>query len=220
MKKKPFFILASLLALNISPISVFATGNGAPSGEHYNLNILGKSKFTSSEMTSSNGHAIFVNLDGKTKINLVEGTDFQVLDANGTDGNGAKFQLPNPDPDGDGITTYSVYVRALGKPGGKAIMTPCATQLVTDPLTGLVTEEELCSIQNVSVTREKGKSTFSNVSGQLLYVWADLDGDGTTETEMVPLFDDRLQDYFWDYDSNGMKHVQLRFYPISTTVNN
>ena len=34
----------------------------------------------------------------------------------------AAFRLPNPDPDGDGTTSYSVYVRALGKPGGKATM--------------------------------------------------------------------------------------------------
>ena len=66
------------------------------------------------------GHRIFVPLEGKTRILLAEapeGQSFAVLDANGTKGP-AKFQLPNPDPDGDGTTVYSVYARALGKPGG------------------------------------------------------------------------------------------------------
>ena len=57
------------------------------------------------------GSRIFVPREGNAKINLKEG-DFLVLDANGTDGSAA-FQLPNPDPDNDGTTTYSVFARAL-----------------------------------------------------------------------------------------------------------
>jgi len=49
-----------------------------------------------------------------SKIMLTEG-DFAVLDANGTDGPAA-FQLPNPDPDGDGVTEYSVYVASTRHP--------------------------------------------------------------------------------------------------------
>jgi len=64
------------------------TGNGAPSGAHYNLNIIGVSKGKSSDMTGDNGHRIFVPLSGTTKIMLSEG-DFAVLDGNGTDGSAA-----------------------------------------------------------------------------------------------------------------------------------
>src|ERR1051326_8757367 len=92
------------------------TGNGSPSGAHYNLNIIGVPKGKTADMTGDNGHRIFVSLTGKTNILLSQG-DFQVLDANGTDGS-ASFQLPNPDPDNDGVTVYSVFARALGKPGG------------------------------------------------------------------------------------------------------
>ena len=88
-------------------------GNGAPVGDHYNLNIIGVPKNKTADMSSSLGRRIFVPLAGKTKILLSEG-DFQVLDANGTDGS-ASFQLPSPDADGDGITSYSVFARALGK---------------------------------------------------------------------------------------------------------
>jgi hypothetical protein len=177
------------------------------SGSHYSLNLIGMPKNKTADMTGDQGRRIFVNLTGKTQISLKEG-DFQVLDANGTDGS-ASFQLPNPDPDNDGITTYSVWVRALGKPGGSARMTTAAT----DPVTG----ETIYSLETTVLVRTKGGSKFADVSKSLLYVYADLDGDGTAER--YPLFDDALQNYFWDYDNNGLKLVQMRFYPIGSNVN-
>jgi hypothetical protein len=182
-------------------------GNGAPSGAHYGLNIIGVPKGKTADMTGNSGHRIFVPLNGKTKINLSEG-DFAVLDANGTDGS-ASFRLPSPDPDGDGITSYSVFARALGKPGGSARIVTCAT----DPLT----MEEVCSTLNYLAVREGGKSRFTNVSNELLFIYADLDGDGSDER--YSLFDDRLQDYFWSYDNAGLKLLQLRFYEVVTDVN-
>src|SRR5918995_2353562 len=85
------------------------TGNGAPSGAHYTLNIIGVPKDKSSSFTGGMGHRIFVDLGrngepANTRINLIEG-DFGVTDANGTDGTAA-FQLPNPDADLDGTTSY------------------------------------------------------------------------------------------------------------------
>lgn len=183
-----------------------SSGNGAPSGSHYNLNIIGVPKGKTADMTGNSGHRIFVPLTGNCKVSLGEG-DFQVLDANCTDG-GASFQLPNPDTDNDGVTTYSVYARALGKPGGSSTMTTCAT----DPLDGA----EYCSVYASVQARGTGKSTFTNVSKALLYVYVDLDDDGILER--MPLFDDRLLDYFWSYDNNGLKLLQLRFYPLATDV--
>jgi hypothetical protein len=174
------------------------TGNGAPSGAHFNLNIIGVPKGKTANMTS--GGRIFVPLEGRTKINLSQG-DFAVLDANGTDGVAA-FQLPNPDPDGDGVTAYTVFARALGKPGGQAKVTTCAE----DPTTG----EIVCSTDSLLLVRSKGKQTFSDVTKQLLFITADIDGDGVEET--VPLFDSSLQGFFWDFDNNGLKLAQLRFY--------
>lgn len=202
-----FRMYALLLSLLIAQ-SVSAE-SGATSGAHYNLNIIGVAKNKSVSMTGNQGHRIFMPLFGKANIGLAQGPDFLVLDANGTDSDGAKFQLPNPDPDNDGITAYSVYARALGRPGGSASMTTCAI----DP----VTMEEVCSLQSMVVVRNKGGSKFTNVSTDLLYIYADLDGDGTAER--LPLFDDRLQDYFWSYDNRGLKILQLRFYQISTNVN-
>ncbi len=196
--------------------SVFSKGNGAPVGAHFNLNIIGVSKDKTADMSDNNGRRIFVKLEGKSKINLKEGEDFKVLDANATKG-AAEFQLPNPDVDGDGITVYSVYARALGTPGGSSKMTTCADELTIDELTGEEILTEYCSTQSLVSVRSKGKSSFSNVSNELLFMYVDLDGDGVTER--YSLFDDALQDYFWDYDNKGLKLLQLRFYPISTDVN-
>lgn len=196
-------VTAGLLSFN----AVAGKGNGAPSGAHFNLNIIGTGD-KSAAMDGNNGHRIFVKLQGKSKIWLKEGPDFAVLDANATDNNGGAFQLPNPDPDNDGITEYSVYARALGAPGGWSKTTTCAY----DELGG-----EWCSLTSMVLVREKGKSSFDNVSRELLYIYIDLDGDGVVER--YPLFDDALEDYFWEYDNHGLRLVQLRFYEIPTDVN-
>jgi hypothetical protein len=196
------------------------TGNGAPSGSHYNLNIIGVPKDKSPNLTGGNGHRIFVDLgrDGEpapTRINLAEGP-FDVLDANGTDGVAA-FQLPNPDPDGDGITEYSVYVRALGKPGGKATMQSCyedvdgSTWCAVDFLGG---------VEPITLDRTKGKQTFTNVSKDLLYIdycaaWDEVTGE-CLDVDQLPLFSNDLLEYFWQYDNEGLKLAQLRFYEVPT----
>jgi dipeptidyl aminopeptidase/acylaminoacyl peptidase len=182
-------------------------GNGAPSGAHYNLNIIGVTKDKSTDMSGSNGHVIFVDLDGKTRILLSEG-DYKVLDANGTDGR-ATFQLPNPDQDNDGVTEYSVYVRALGKPNKSVEITP-----------GAFTDEQgntwVMSQISLEVERKPGKNSFVNASKELLYVWVDVDLDG--KLEHINLFSSDYYGYFWDYDNNGCKLVQMRFYELPTTV--
>jgi len=226
MKKLIGIALAVTLVATMSGVALAGkaeTGNGCPSGPHYNLNIIGVPKDKTADMTGNKGHRIFVPLGTKdvarsTKIYLFEG-DFQVLDANGTDGR-AEFQLPNPDPENTGTTEYSVFIRVLGKPGGKIKMLTCAT----DPLTG----EEVCSGYSVVKVRETGKGSqkFENVSKELLYIYAwvcvDYDeGAGVCleyEYMRVPLFSELLEGYLWSVDNNGCKIAQLRFYEVPTTV--
>ncbi len=172
-----------------STASQTSTGNGAPSGPHYNLNIHGIQQGGSAS-TTTNGGDIFVPLNGN-----------------------AAFQLPNPvgtTTTTSVTTTYSVWVRALAKPGGSSSMTTCAT----DPTTGTL----LCSISAyVSVqTRKSGQSVFSNVTADLLFVT--YCNTTTGKVTQVPLFDPSLQNYFWQYDNNGLKLLQLRFYQLPTTV--
>jgi hypothetical protein len=166
-------------------------------------------------MTGTSGHTIFVPLTGKATIWLCEsGVDagcgdggFTVIDRNGTDNDGATFGLPNPDPDNDGVTRYSVFARALGQPGGSSRTTTCAT----DP-----TGELECSVIVLELERDKGRSRFDNVSKYLLYIYADVDEDG--DLERVPLFADGYEGFLWDYDNNGLRLAQLRFYECPTVV--
>lgn len=199
-------------------------GNGAPTGQHYSLNIIGVNEKANMPANLDAGHVIFVKLWGNdTKINLCNsdnaagscyGVGFQVLDKNGTDGTAA-FALPNPDPTNDGTTQYSVFVRALGNPNGEANMQTCAT----DPTVELTDPNPLeCSVNILSLDASDRPAKFQNVSKYLLYIYADIDGDLNGDLERVPLFDTRLTDYYWDYDNRGLRLAQLRFYPCSTEV--
>ena len=197
MKKLVVMLVIVALMMIAIPSVIFAD-NGAPSGSHYNLNIIGTSD-KNPPMDNNSGHRIFVDLKGITKILLAEG-DYAVLDANGTDGY-AEFQLPNPDPDNDGKTVYSVFARALGKPLGKATMQTWAFD----------GSEWLKSDLTLTLERTQGKQTFKNVSKELLYIYV----DGVR----YPLFDKAFEDFLWYYDNNGLRIAQLRFYEISTDVN-
>jgi hypothetical protein len=206
MKKS--LIIASIAVLVLSFCAFAGRGNQMPSGPHYNLNIIGVPKDKTADMDGNHGHRIFVKLQGNSKIWLQEGDTFQVLDANGTDGDGARFQLPDPDPDDDLVLAYSVYARALGTPGGQATITTCGYDEY-----GV----EYCSTESALMVRDRGKPVTMNVSKELLTIYVDLDGNGVPER--YALFDDALQDYFWNYDNNGCKLVQLRFYEIPFDAN-
>lgn len=232
---KRFYACFALLMLVALVTPAFA-GNGAPSGSHYNLNILGKDNCSGDDLTGSNRHTIqvllnfsdgsnngqlYATLDKRNKIFLTEG-GFQVLDGNACDSNGAKFSLPaNPitcdlaDPDCVADPTfqnYTVWARALGKPGGSAIMTTCTVGAGDDLVLHTADDEIICSTENVVLVRQAKRSTFSNVTKELTTLLADIDADGTAER--VQLFDPAFYDYFWDYDNFGLRLAQLRFYPV------
>src|SRR5262245_43691023 len=197
------------------------TGNGAPSGSHFNLNILGFNNCPGGTFTDSNRHeiAVFLNFNdgsqaGKAftdisknnKILLSPGTDFQVTDGNACDGDGAAFTLPS-----DVSSTYFVFIRALGSPQG--LPTGTITTCAVDSLGTVV-----CSTADdvVNLARTKGQQKFTNVTKQLLFICVDnVTVNGACDNnELVPLFGAPYQTYFWDYDNNGIKNAQLRFYPI------
>jgi hypothetical protein len=191
-------------------LSTASTGNGAPSGEHYNLNIIGVSHTKSGDLTGG-GNVIFVSLGTKTtavttKIMLDQSATagvFAVLDKDGTDGE-ARFSLPAPGG-------YTVYARALGKPYGEGTLTTCATDVTGAPAAG-----DICSSLSEVFVRGTGKSSFRNVTSNLTTISLDpvldaaaVDACGGTT---VNLFDGCLEGYFWQYDNNGLKLLQLRFY--------
>lgn len=157
-------------------------------------------------------------LVGKCTINLVQSAtyDFQVLQPDCVNNPPASFQLPAPCATVSATTglctstttLYSVWARALGKPGGSSNTTTCATDPVTLTL--------VCSIQAfVSVqVRNSGKSTFSNVSSDLLFLTTCVNG----KTVSTPLFSSTYQNYLWSYDNQGLRLLQLRFYQVPSNV--
>jgi len=223
------FCVLLLLTLACALPGFAQTGNGAPNGAHYNLNIIGVEDPKTSPMTSSDRHTIFVGLGSKnsaaviSKIYLTPG-DFQVCDGNAFDAaydcagsqvqsQGAVFQLPcntNVPADitcavGTTSASYTVWGRALGKPGGSTTVTTCAT---IDPTTG----EVVCSTENTLdvFTRKSGKQTFTNVTNELTSAMVSLDGGLTYQR--VALFSGGLQDFYWQYANKGLRLLQLRFY--------
>ena len=200
--------VAAIMAVAVIVPNVMANGNGAPNGAHYNLNLIGQEKNDILPNDANNGHRIFVNLYGHSNIYLQNGTDFGVIDADATDGSGA-FQMPLPNNLYDslgnyiGPGNYTVWIRAVGKPVGNGNIITCAK----DPLT----HEEVCSTDNVILMRTKGQQKFIDVTKELTtltYFNSTLGKDVT-----VDIFDPLLYGYLWDYDNNGLKTVQLRFYP-------
>jgi hypothetical protein len=209
------------------------TGNGAPSGAHYNLNIIGVENPKNPPMTGGDGHTIFVALGTKTgdpvqsNIWLTQG-DFQVCDANGFDPayncagaqigrgqNGAVFQLPCNTlvptdfgcVEGTVQEAYTVWIRPLGGPGGKASLTTCAY----DDTGALI-----CNTGDniVSLSRGHGKQSFQDVTTQLTSLQdVCFDLAGTMTCGNVSLFNTDLQDYVWQYQNNGLRLAQVRFYP-------
>jgi hypothetical protein len=204
-------LLVSLIATLTA--TAFATpvhkGNGAPNGPHFNLNIIGVPKEKKGEM-SGNGNVIFVKLWGAdTKINLIPGNDFAVLDKDGTDGK-ALLQLMDPYPEDEtpGINTgeepiYRIYIRALGKPGGEMGMT-----------SGFTDEYDVdwYSLESINLTRNKGKSRFTDKTLELTTIYVDITDDQTDNPVRYNLFGNELWDYFWDYDNSGLKLLQMRIY--------
>jgi len=199
------------------------TGNGGPSGAHYNLNIIGVEQGNRPDLTGSNRHTIFVALnnsgDTHSDIWLTQG-DFRVCDGNAFDAahdctgavikpEGAVFQLPcntNVPADvgcaeGTVQEAYEVWVRELGTPGGHGTITLCAT----DPNTG----ETVCNVDpnNVMLSRNRGRPTFRNVTNQLTLLQNTSEGD-------VALFATGFEDWVWQYQNQGLRLVQLRFYLV------
>jgi hypothetical protein len=251
MRRMTLVVLAAVMVVGMAAIaSQDETGNGAPSGNHFTLNIIGVDNPKNVNMDQGAGNVIFVKLgnedvDQHTKIELFPAEDFAVLDKNGTDGV-AQFELPAPGTDAylipagedvDTETDYSVFVRPLGKPGGWCTITTCA-DVLDSTFGGLLPNNVQKTILNSAgyfggyasleqvgsdiTFRDSKKSTFVNVTAQLttivFRVWVDLDAEGDQDADeifyvRVPIFDSALEGEYWDYDNNGLKILQVRFYP-------
>ena len=223
---KRLSVLTAVLVATGFAASALADGINLK-GPHYNLNIIGVENPKTAPMTDSERHTIFVGLGRKSSVTsniyLAPGP-FDVCDGNAFDAahsctgdvianQGAVFQLPcnsavptaSGCPGGTFSADYQIWGRALGKPGGSVTMKTCGT----DDTGALV-----CSTGSALFTRGKGKSGFFDVTTSLTTVNACFDVAGVVTCETISLFDPDLQDYFWQYSNNGLRLLQLRFYPL------
>lgn len=150
---------------------------------------------------------------------------FGVIDANATDGDGAILALPDPCADADALTActpgYRVFARAHG-PGGSATITTCADETGTG-FDG--TDDVWCGSNGITMYAKGSSRKAIEITDNVLHMAITV--DGTTDPELagclgtslegaesvnVSLFDSCFENYFWNYDNNGLKLLEVRFY--------
>jgi hypothetical protein len=252
MKKFSIIFLAVGMVLAFGFGNAFANPEGVcPGGKLIgHLKIIGVSSEKNVNMEDKAvGNVIFVGLGeegngAETKIYLIQGDDFGVLDKNGTDGEAA-FMLPPHGLDAyiigekgtaNTLSAYSIFIRALGTPGGKATMYTCAdiadyfdiwidnktSKALSDPNVG----DTVCSLEQITsdlLVRTTAKPKFINVTAELLTIVFEVTVDEGLDTEetfyvRVPIFDQSLENEYWYYDNEGLKNLDVRFYDCTTDV--
>jgi len=158
---------------------------------------------------------------------LANPDQFGVIDANATDGDGAIFGIPDPCADADPLTpctpSYRVYARALGS-GGNATITTCANETTTS---SGGTVDVWCGSNGITLYAKGSTKKASDITANLLSMTITVNGatdpalatclgiSTTTSTTLnIFLFDNCFENYFWNYDNNGLKLLQLRFYRV------
>jgi hypothetical protein len=207
MKAKIPVIIGILLVMVLCIPGVSAASPWQVHGAHYNLNIIGVDN-PDHIVGDSDGHTMFVKLSGKTKILMTQdvGGDFQVVDRNGLDGQ-TKFNIAPG--------YYNIYAIPHGKPGNHVDINAWGN--FTDAETGY----QLINLGYVNIARTSGKPQVVNIN-ELFYVDVTLcvayDDDLDVCTQWVEYRDywvfaiDELIEYWWDYDNDGLKQLQVRFY--------
>jgi len=226
-------ILLTLLVLTlVASLSVgvaFAGNNGdGPkpgkdfNGPHFNLNILGKVNIGEGDMNNPDRHTIFIPLvtdwytdpcdttgpnanNGdvpgvvsalpekgiRLKIGPSPDDSFYVIDGNAVYDKYAEIQMPAAQ------NGYDVYVSGKGKPGGCLDVDAYLVDVGGTTTT-------MYFIGHVDVDRKTGQPKWQNANF-LLY-----DSGGNA------YFADPLDNYFWQLYNNGLRLMQIRFYPTPT----
>lgn len=238
MNKKIFAVaLAGLAAFTWFSGSAFAQVGKGLNGPHYNLNIIGVPKDKQvPDMTGSNRHTIFVPLQSgddvsrKIKIyferNMEDPTKFRVKNGNATDDNEATILVPwefcdDPVAGCANLISYNVYAVGLGKPNGYAIVSAECT--FSEELVDKDDCTDALLMGSFEVRRTNGgknKPQRKDITDVFRATGClDVDDSGMCDTGDIAFSDiwifniEELLSYMWDYDNNGLKLMQVRFYP-------
>ena len=240
--KKPVMVvmavaltLAMVLSAGVGVVQA-GIGNEIPDkGEHYNLNIIGVPHDKTADMKESNRHTIFVPLgeNGVPKSvkiyverNYANPDQFQVIDRNACDEDGATIAVPFEDY---GTLSFNVYATALGKPGGQAKVDATVTfeegtygSLLMDSFTLKREGGNLNPDKNNG--KHKNEPHPLNISNIFRGTgWIDVCGEMGVQdpcdisfTNVWVLNVPTLLEYLWDYNNEGLKLMQVRFYPTTS----
>jgi len=214
-------LLALVLGFSL-PSASAGKGNDMPSGPHYELGLIGRpNTYTGSGTENSNRHNIFIPLDtagyvdGKVKLYMTQSADggFLVVDGDATSDGVARLQI--------GSGYYAVFARALGKPGGNIFFSAWFTYWLDDAQQDI---SEAIWLGNVDLTRAKGKPQTVEISKLFYYsgtLWYDPDGTWGSGDEFPVNYNNEwvfdvegFNEYWWDIDNNGLKRLEIRFYPV------
>jgi hypothetical protein len=227
MKKLLIFAIAFGLAAGSA---LAQNNNPCPGDKEYQFNIIG-TKDKNPDMTGNNGHRIFVKLNGTSNIYMTGdtssatglqcGNKFDVLDANGTDSNGATLLVPcdpltatNLDPS----VCFDVYATPLAHGGYADVDVVCSFD---DTCLGCDIDAGSCDTGTIdfSLKRGSGKPVTQNITKYFRASGCiDLGGVvGTCDTGDISFNNEwifniaQLEEYYWAYDNHGNRLTQIRF---------
>lgn len=226
-----FFALAVVLAI-AAPL-IAQNNNPCPGDKEYQFNIIG-TKDKNPEMKNNNGHRIFVKLNGKTSIYMTGDTDlnngnglqcgnkFDVLDANGTDGE-ALILVPCDPLDSNNLdpaVCFEVYATPLGTPNGHADVNVYCD--FNDDCIGCNIDMGDCytGLIDFDLARSSGRPVQKNITKYFRASGCiDIGGtDGVCDNGTDIQFQNewifniaQLEYYYWEYDNYGNRITQIRF---------
>ena len=248
MKKMFAIVLAVVLVATILPSAVFAKSPKTEfnaCGPHYNLNLIAKDKTMPGDYNNPDRHTMFVPLDTSgeliplmkpnnldadylpgtgIRIDITQGSEFAMIDGNGTD-----------DTDGDGYLDgsfqigpgqYDVYIAVRAK--SPKYTDEEAVTNIDGWIEGYEENGALWYYLNVGSVTVKKNGSWTNATG-LFFVSDSEDPFGLVTGDDVWVFtymgwldegftvgdtdyDFSNLGYFWQFDNHGNKLIQVRFY--------
>jgi hypothetical protein len=169
-------------------------GNGAPSGKHYNLNIIGVPNEKNANFDGGNGSRIFVLRTGQTLFYVYGGDAYEVKDHDGTDG---KVGQP-----GRGYANAGIVLPYLAGAGD-----PCEGD------GGAWQVEIWVRLVGPKDSSIHMKSEYFDGSEWLLVGEFNLDKSSKFSLKTGALLKDGYRDIIWTLDQkNKFRNLQMRIY--------
>ena len=191
-------VLAVVMLVTMGGVALAGNGNGngAPSGAHYNLNIIGAPGEKNDNFTGGNGSRIFVDRTGQTQFFVQAGTSYQILDHDGTDGE-----------IGSGGST--------GKPSGTSYEPGIIFPTTGSGETTVWRVKIYARLLGPVDSKLNWKSYYFDTGGDAWVKWFDevLEKDSKFTLRTGDFLKDGYEDILWELDPvNKFRIIQLRIY--------